>query len=116
MRSSCHRQRPPSEKRATQIRRPAARAANHASRRPFEWSVAPVDHTGRAENVEGVRVASHMELIARRPVERAAMVRANLRVDTAVPKQRECPPRGSATAEIEVQRPVAPGTKMQAAG
>lgn len=102
MRRSRYRQRSTAEKRATQIRRPAARAADHASRRTFKWGVALVDHTSRAEYAESASVAGYMQLIARRPVEGAAMVGADLRADTAVPKQCERPPRRGATAEIEV--------------
>ena len=116
MRRSRHRQRSTSEKRAAQIRRPAARAADHASRRPLEWGVALVDHAGRAEHLEGVSVAGDMQLIARRPVERAAMIGADLRADPVTSKQCERPTGGSTAAEIEMQRPVARCAKVQAAG
>ncbi len=75
-----------------------------------------VDDAGRREHAQGVGVALDMKLIARRRVERATAVRADLGADPAVAQERERTPCRCAAAEVEMQPPVAGAAQMQAPG
>ena len=68
------------------------------------------------EDLERSRVACDVELIPRRRIEGTATICPDLRPDPALAQERECPPRRGAAAEVEMQSPVACGTKVQAAG
>jgi hypothetical protein len=61
-----------------------------------------VDDSRGAEDAQGMCVARHVQLVARRPIERPATVRADLRADSVLTKQRERPPSRGTAGEVEV--------------
>ena len=61
-------------------------------------------------------VAVDVELVARRRVEGAAAVRADLRTNPAVAQKCEGAPSRGTASEIEVKRPVPGSTEMEASG
>ena len=75
-----------------------------------------VDDAGRDENVERARVAVHVELEARRTVERAPAVGADLGADSLLAEERERPASGSAAPEVEVEPPVTVSAEVEVAG
>ena len=72
------RQRAAAEQRAAQVGGAAARPRDDAPRRPLERRAAGVEHAGLAQHLERPRVAADVQLVARRAVEGAAAVRADL--------------------------------------
>jgi hypothetical protein len=68
-----------------------------------------VDDPSGAEDAQGVRVARHVQLVARRPVEGPTAVRSDLRTDSRVSKQGKRTPSGGSAPEVEVESPGSPG-------
>jgi hypothetical protein len=116
MRRARHRDGPAAEKCATQVGRTAARATDDAARRPLERSMSSIDDTRRFEDAQGVGIAGNVQLVARCPVEGTAPIGADLRADLARAEERERAAGRGATPQIEVQRPIASCSKVQAAG
>ena len=92
------------EQRAAQVGAAAARAADDALRRLLERRARRGEHTRLAQHVERALVDVDVQLVARRLVERAARVRADLRAHAEVAQQREGAPGGGRAREVEVHR------------
>ena len=76
----------------------------------------PIDDAGRREDAQRVVVAVDVQLVARRRVERAAPVRADLRTNPAVTQKREGAPSRGTACEIEMEGPVPGAAQMEAPG
>lgn len=116
MRRARNRDGPATEKRAPQVGRTAARATDDGARRPLERSMSSIDDTRRFEDAQGVGIAGNVQLVARCTVEGMAPISTNLRADLARAEERERAASRGATPQIEVQRPIASCSKVQAAG
>ena len=114
VRRAAERERSRAEERAAQVGGAAAAARHDPPRRPLERAVPPVDHAGRRQDSQGVGVAVDVELVARRGVERAAPVGADLRADPAVAEEGERSAGGRPAAEVEVERPVSRPAQVEA--
>ena len=115
MRSTSDREGSSAEERPTQVRAPTAPARDDASRRTLERRVPAVDDARCDEDVERARVALHVELEARRAIERAPAVGADLGPDSFVAEQRERPARSCAAPEVEMKAPLPVSAQVEVA-
>jgi hypothetical protein len=77
--------------------------------------VTAIEHSRRHEDPEGVHSSFDVELIARRAVEGATAVRPDLGPDPVRAQESERAPRCGTAPEIQMERPLSPGTQVQAA-
>jgi hypothetical protein len=78
--------------------------------------MSPIDDAGGGEDVKRVIVTCDVQLVARRAIECATPVRSDLRAQSAVAQQCESPSSGRSAPEVEMQRPVPPGSEMKTPG
>ena len=104
------------EQGAAQVGAAAARAADDALRRALEGRPPRRQHARLAEHLRGRRVDLHVQLVARRPVERAPAIGADLRADAEVAQERERAPRRRRARQIEVHRELAVAAQVPRAG
>jgi hypothetical protein len=69
-----------------------------------------IEHTGRRQDAERAAVALHVQLIARRAVERALPVRADLRADPLVAEEGEGSSRCCSAPDVKMEPPLSPTT------
>ena len=77
------------EQRAAEVGAPAARAADDPARRTLQRRAADVEHSRLVQDPQRVRSSLDVQLVARRPLERALLVRADLGADADVAQQPE---------------------------
>ena len=109
-------QRAAAEQRAAEVGTAAARPADHALRRLLERRARSREHAGLPEHRQRVRVDLDVELVARRLVERAAAVSADLGAHTEVAQERERASRGRGARQVEVDRDRAAAQVPRAGG
>jgi hypothetical protein len=110
------RQRACTEERAAQVRGAAAAPRDDSARRPLERCVTAIDDPCRCEHAQRFGISGDVQLETRRSVERAAPIGADLGAQPALPQEREGPPRRRAAPEIQMERPVAAASQMEAPG
>jgi hypothetical protein len=103
------------EEGASDVGSAAAGAGDDAPWRPLERRVPAVDDAGRDEDGECVLAALHVELIAGLALERATPVGPDLRPDPLLAEERERAAGSSSAAEVQVERPLAMATEVEAA-
>ncbi len=103
------------EQRAAEVGAPAAAAREHALWRMVERAVRGVEHSGAVQRLECARRPFDVELIAGRVVERAPLVRADLRVDAERAQEAERAPSNRGAREIEMDVDAATPAQVHAA-
>jgi hypothetical protein len=109
-------QRARAEKRAAQVSAATAAAGEHALRRALERPLRRVEHAGAVQRRVGVRASLHVQLVARRLVERVLLVGPDLRFDLERAQERERAPRDRGGDEVEVERDLPASAEVHAAG
>lgn len=104
------------EERPANVRAAAARARDDPSRRRCQRRQPCAEDPRLVEHLERTLVAGDMELVPRRAVERAALVRANLRRDTERAEQTECTTRDRGLGDVEVDGDLPAPAQVDAAG
>ena len=101
---------------AAQIRATAARTCDDSARRCRQRSESRAEHTGFVQDLERALVSGDVQLVARRTVERTALVRADLGCDSECAQKAECASRDSRVGDVEMDRDRAASPQMDAAG
>ena len=97
-------QRTAAEQRASDVGTAAARPADHSLRRMLERRARSREDAGLPEHRQCVSIDVDVKLVARRPVERAAAIRADLGAHIEVAEERKRAPRGRGARQIEMDR------------
>src|SRR5581483_5526571 len=116
VRASRPAQRPRAKECTAQIRSGAATPRDDALLREPERPVRPVEHAGVEERRVRVFGALHVKLVARRPVERATWVCADLGPHSGGTQERERTPRDGRARDVEVDVDAAAAAEMRTAG
>ncbi len=101
---------------AAQVGGPAARACHELPVRAFERRAVASEHPGLREDCARVLGARDGELVARRPVERVAAVRADLRADAQRAQERERAAGDGGLGDVEVEVDDAAAAEVDGAG
>src|SRR5918995_2453286 len=109
-------QRATPEQRAPQVRGTTAGAPHHAARRLRSGAQTRSEDARLRQELLRARRSRHVHLIARRAVERAALVRSNLRLHTERAQDPECSARDRVARKVEVNRDFAAPEQVNAAG
>src|SRR5207244_4244963 len=104
------------EQRTAKVGRAAAGAPDDALRWAFERRAAVREHARLTEDLARARVDRRVELVARRPVERAAAIGADLGGDAEPAQEREGAARRVAAGEVEMHGELAAAAQVPDAG
>jgi hypothetical protein len=95
-------QRAAAEQRASQVRAATTRATHDATRRSLQRRVPRIEDAGSVENVERRLTSLHVQLVALRPIEGAAVICPDLGFDAELAQKTKCAPGDRRLRDIEM--------------